>query len=107
MAPDGKSLITSVGSQDYSVWLHDKEGDHQISSEGDTSFPTFASDGHSLYFLKAIGQTGSDELWVKDLNSGKQERILTEYPMQSAGREVKTGILHIARRERSCLRHEG
>jgi Tol biopolymer transport system component len=91
MAPDGKSLITSVGSEDRSVWLHDKDGDHPISSEANTSLPRFSSDGHSLYFLKAVGQKGSDELWVKDLNSGKQERILTEYPMQeySAGRDVK------------------
>src|ERR1017187_3255909 len=33
MAPDGKSLITSVGEHDLTVWLHDKDGDHQISSE--------------------------------------------------------------------------
>jgi serine/threonine protein kinase len=91
MAPDGKSLITSVGSQDHTVWLHDKDGDHQISSEGTTSLPRFSSDGHSLYFLKTNGQTSGDALWVKDLNSGKEDRILTEYPLQeySAGREVK------------------
>jgi eukaryotic-like serine/threonine-protein kinase len=91
MAPDGKSLITSVGSEDRSVWLHDKDGDHQISSEGNTSLPRFSSDGHSLYFLKSIGQTGTDELWIKDVDSGKEERILTAYPMQeySAGRDVK------------------
>jgi hypothetical protein len=91
MAPDGKSLITSVGSRDQTVWLHDKDGDHPISSEGNTSLPRFSSDGNSLYFLKAIGQTGSDELWIKDLNSGKEERILTNYPMQeySAARDVK------------------
>ncbi len=91
MAPDGKSLITSIGLQDRSVWLHDKDGDRQISSEGNTSLPRFSSDGHSLYFLKAIGQTGSDELWIKDLESGKEERILTAYPMEeySAGRDIK------------------
>ena len=37
MAPDGKSLITSVGSQDRTVWLHDKDGEHQITNEGDAS----------------------------------------------------------------------
>ena len=91
MAPDGKSLITSVGSEDRSVWLHDKDGDHPISSEGSTSLPRFSSDGQSLYFLKTNGQTSGDELWVKDLNSGKDEKILKDYPMQeySAGREVK------------------
>ncbi len=91
MAPDGKSLITSVGSQDRSVWLHDKDGDHPISFEGNTSLPRFSSDGHSLYFLKTNGQTGNDELWIKDLDSGKEERVLKDYPMQeySAGRDVK------------------
>ena len=56
MAPDGKSLITSVGSQDHTVWLHDKDGDHQISSEGNTSSPSFSSDGRNLYFLKATAR---------------------------------------------------
>ena len=49
MAPDGKSLITSVGSEDRSVWLHDKDGDHPISSEGNTSLPRFSSDTQSLF----------------------------------------------------------
>jgi serine/threonine protein kinase len=82
MAPDGKSLITSVGSQDHTVWLHDKEGDHQVSSEGNAFSPTFSSDGLSLYFLMANGQTRGAELWVKDLNSGKVEQVLPGYPME-------------------------
>ena len=81
MAPDGKSLITSVGSQDLTVWLHDKDGDHQISSEGNTSSPSFSSDGRSLYFLKANGQTRGEELWIKELDSGKEEKVLPDYPI--------------------------
>jgi serine/threonine protein kinase len=83
MAPDGKSLITSVGSQDLTVWVHDKDGDHQISSEGNTSSPVFSSDGRDLYFLKATGQTRGEELWVKELDSGKAEKVLPDYPIQS------------------------
>jgi Tol biopolymer transport system component len=83
MAPDGKSLITSVGSQDLTVWLHDKDGDHQISSEGNTSEPAFSSDGRSLYFLKANGQIRGDELWIKELESGKEEKVLPDYPILS------------------------
>ena len=81
MAPDGKSLITAVGSQDQTVWLHDKDGDHQISSEESTSSPAFSSDGRNLYFLKANGQTHGEELWVKDLNSVKEEKVLSDYPI--------------------------
>jgi eukaryotic-like serine/threonine-protein kinase len=83
MAPDGNSLITSVGSQDHTVWLHDKDGDHQISSEGNASSPTFTSDGLNLYFLSSSGQTPGPELWMKDLSSGKVDKVLPDYPMQS------------------------
>jgi len=82
MAPDGKSLITSVGTQDRTVWMHDKGGDHQISSEGNASSPSFSSDGRSLYFLMSNGQTHGEELWIKDLGSGKVERVLPGYAMQ-------------------------
>jgi DNA-binding winged helix-turn-helix (wHTH) protein/Tol biopolymer transport system component len=81
MAPDGKSLVTSVGSLDQTVWMHDKSGDHQVSSEGNTSNPSFSSDGHSLYFLMSNGQTQGEELWIKDLAVGNVERVLPGYPM--------------------------
>ncbi len=83
MAPDGKSLITSVGSQAQTVWLHDKDGEHQISAEGNTSTPRFSSDGRSLYFLMANGQTRGIELWIKDLDSGKVEKVLPNYPIEN------------------------
>ncbi len=82
MAADGKSLITSVGSQDSTVWLHDKDGDHQISSEGNAAEPSFSWDGNSLYYLTANGQTPGYELWVKDLTGGKEERVLPGYSME-------------------------
>jgi len=81
MAPDGKSFITSVGSQDSTVWLHDKDGDHQISSEGNAVAPSFSSDGNKLYFLMANGQTRGFELWMTELNSKKVERLLPGHSM--------------------------
>jgi eukaryotic-like serine/threonine-protein kinase len=83
MAPDGKSLVTSVGSQDSTVWIHDKDGDHQISSEGNARAPSFSSEGKSLYFLMLDGQSHLSELWMKDLNSGKIDRVLPGYAMDS------------------------
>jgi serine/threonine protein kinase/Tol biopolymer transport system component len=87
MAPDGKSLITSVGTQDQTVWLHDKDGDHQISSEGNASSPVFSPDGRALYFLMENGQTRGGELWVKDLDNGKLDRVVPGYPMQTNSEE--------------------
>ena len=82
MAADGKSFITSVGSRDSTVWLHDKDGDHQISSEGNAVAPSFSSDGNRLYYLMANGQTPGYELWVKDRVGDKVEKVLPGYSMQ-------------------------
>ena len=97
MAADGKSFITSVGTRDSTVWLHDKGGDHQISSEGNAIAPLFSSDGNRLYYLMANGQTPGYELWVKDLTAEnaigekttgektlgeKTEKILPGYSME-------------------------
>jgi eukaryotic-like serine/threonine-protein kinase len=83
MAPGGKSLVTSVGSQDSTVWIHDKDGDHQISSEGNASAPSFSSDGKNLYFLMINGQSHLSELWMRDLSSGKMDIVLPGYAMDS------------------------
>ncbi len=87
MAADGKSFITSVGTRDTTVWLHDKDGDHQISSEGNAVAPSFSSDGTRLYYLMANGQTPGYELWVKDLTAEKAagekvEKVLPGYSME-------------------------
>src|SRR6266404_3392111 len=83
MAADGKSLVTSVGSQDSTVWLHAKDGDHQISSEGNAGQPLFSSDGNSLYFLMANGQTAGNELWVRKLATEKTEKLLPGYSVET------------------------
>ncbi len=82
MAPDGKSLITSVGTHDYTAWLHDQDGDHQVSSEGNTEAPRFSADGRKLFFLMANGQTHGMELWSKDLSTERVDRVLPGYAMQ-------------------------
>jgi eukaryotic-like serine/threonine-protein kinase len=81
MAPDGKSFITSVGSQDSTVWLHNKDGDQQVSSEGYAGIPSISPDGNRLYFLMVDGQSHLTELWMKDLGSGKMDKLLPGYSM--------------------------
>ena len=45
VAPDGKSLITSVGLAQRSVWFHDATGERQISLEGYAYYPLLSADG--------------------------------------------------------------
>lgn len=79
MAADGKSLITSVGTRDTTLWLHDGNGDHQISSEGDATAPSFSADGKQIYYLVARGRSSAEELWRQDIASGRAEKILPGY----------------------------
>ena len=57
MAPDGRSLITSISTQQSAVWIHDSHGDHAVSTEGYAAYrddgwpPSFSSDGKHLYYL--------------------------------------------------------
>ena len=111
LAADGKSFITAVGSRDATVWLHDQDGDHPISSEGNVSAANFSADGKSLYFLMSSGQSSNSELWMKDLASGKTERILSAISSHNYSHEAsgftrrKTSCLHVERSEREfeCL----
>jgi len=83
MAGDGKSLVTSVGTKDSSVWIHDKKGERQIALEGNTSTTTFSSDGARLYYLMRIGRDPKPELWRVDLKTGENERLLPGYGVET------------------------
>jgi eukaryotic-like serine/threonine-protein kinase len=84
MAGDGKSLITSVGTQDGSVWVHDAQGERQISSQAITAFPQFSPDSRQLYYVLSYGQR-DPELWVTDLASGASRSVLSGYLMRMCG----------------------
>ena len=82
MANDGKSFITSVGTGDVTVWIHDKNGDRQLSSEGSAFQTTFSSDGTKLFYLKRSGGSGAAELWRTDLANGQSEQVLPGYEIE-------------------------
>src|SRR5580704_10268891 len=97
VAPDGKSFVTSVGSEDSTVWFHDKEGEHQVSSEGYATQPTFAANESKIYYLMVSGQTPGFELWSKELASGKVEEVLPgqamkSYSISSDGKKVAFAV---------------
>jgi serine/threonine protein kinase/Tol biopolymer transport system component len=81
MAADGKSLITSVGSKDAIVWIHDQKGDHQLTSDGSAFYTTFSSDHSQLYYLKTSGKQGS-EIWKTEIATGQSERVLPGYVVE-------------------------
>lgn len=77
----GRSLITSVGVHESTLWIHDEHGDRPLSSEGEVvgygSPPAFSSDDKTLYYLLNHPSQGSGtELWSMNLESGKNEVVI-------------------------------
>jgi len=94
VAPDGKSLITSMGTEHYTVWHHDDKGDRQVLSEGSAFYPQLTSDGRALYFLQVKqGSHGANDpknghqddvqLIRTDLVTGISQQVLSVAGMQS------------------------
>ncbi|MBI3470985.1 MAG: protein kinase [Candidatus Solibacter usitatus] len=73
VAPDGRSVITSVGLRQSVLWIHDASGERQISTEGYARSPAFAPDFKRLYYLNRKRSPGINELTVADLASGHSE----------------------------------
>jgi serine/threonine protein kinase/Tol biopolymer transport system component len=79
IAPDGSSLVSSVGRSHSTLWIHDASGqERQLPSEGLTSRQTrVSSDGKRLYYLvRQSPATNFAELRVLDLASGRSELAL-------------------------------
>jgi sugar lactone lactonase YvrE len=80
--PDGRSFVTSVGTSQSTLWVHDARGDRQITSEGFAFLPSFSGDGKTLYYLVRSGASRrfvSGELWSASLETGRATRLLPDY----------------------------
>jgi eukaryotic-like serine/threonine-protein kinase len=80
VAPDGRSLITSIFMRQNVVWIHDSHGDRALSTEGyadGDAPPVFSRDGEHLYYLlRRESPESPAELSRADLASGRSEIVL-------------------------------
>ncbi len=86
IAADGRSLITSVGSVQSTVMIHDAKGERQISSENYAERPEFSPDGKYVYYLAPPrGAAGSQfingQLFRANLETGNNEPLLPGFQM--------------------------
>jgi eukaryotic-like serine/threonine-protein kinase len=99
VSPDG-SVITSMGMDQSSLWLHDRAGRRQVASEGDVvaglgsyTNPSFSRDGAYLYYLRRESTASPPGLWRTHVATGRGQPMLAgigmvEYDVSSDGRHV-------------------
>jgi len=76
MAPDGRSLITSIGTSRSAVWIHDAAGERAISTEGYAYEPRLSRDGRRMFYLSRQTQRSSAaELRVANVTTGASESV--------------------------------
>lgn len=83
----GRSIITSIGSHESALWIHDAGGERSLSSEGEIvtnpSRPSFGADDQSLYYLVRYKADASPELWRLTLDTDKAEAVFPGTPMDA------------------------
>ena len=98
-APDGRSLVTSLGLQRQSIWMHDPTGERAVTSDGIASAPWLSPDAKRLYFLVASASDAPASLWRLDLQQGEKELVLPGlhilgYDISGDEREVVYSLEH-------------
>jgi eukaryotic-like serine/threonine-protein kinase len=79
MAADGRSFITAVAQRQSVVWLHDADGERQISLEGYSYDPKFSPDGKKLFYRilrGALPAFDPSELRAVELATGQSDSLL-------------------------------
>jgi DNA-binding winged helix-turn-helix (wHTH) protein/Tol biopolymer transport system component len=76
---DGRSLLTSIGLAQSTLWIHDKSGERKLTTESYASSPRLSADSRRIYFLTARSSTDPPELWYVDVASGRKEPLVTGF----------------------------
>jgi DNA-binding winged helix-turn-helix (wHTH) protein/Tol biopolymer transport system component len=100
IAPDGRSFVTAVALQNTSLWVHNGNGERQISLEGNGTDAKFTPDGKKLCYL-IVREAPNDFTWyrnlgelqVADVESGRSEPLVPgfsvlDYDVSADGRQV-------------------
>ncbi|MGB6193290.1 MAG: winged helix-turn-helix domain-containing protein [Terracidiphilus sp.] len=94
--PSGHALITSLGAHQSAIWIHDGNGDRQLSSEGEVVgylSPTFTPDGSVVYYLLRPTSVSGAGLWRTVVDSEKSEPVfpgisMTAFDISPDGNQV-------------------
>jgi Tol biopolymer transport system component len=77
--------VTSIGSSQSTLWVHEATGDRQITSEGYSFMPTISPDAKKLYYIVRSNGARSwnqGRLWVADLETGQRQSLFPDFQIQ-------------------------
>jgi DNA-binding winged helix-turn-helix (wHTH) protein/Tol biopolymer transport system component len=73
---DGRSLVTSIGVRESTLWMHDAGGDRQLSSEGHVAGGAISADGEAVYYVLRLESEGvRRELRRMTLKDGRSDVV--------------------------------
>jgi DNA-binding winged helix-turn-helix (wHTH) protein/Tol biopolymer transport system component len=78
-APDGRSLLTSLGREQSTIWLHAAGRERVLTTESYEYSPWLSSDADRVYFLAARSSIEPSELWRVEVASGRKQSLLAGF----------------------------
>jgi len=82
-APDGRSLISSIGTDNSSIWLHEPGGAKQLTTERLDYSPWLSLDGKRLYYLRGSPSHPDAELMRLNIPEQRSEALLPDFDVHS------------------------
>jgi DNA-binding winged helix-turn-helix (wHTH) protein/Tol biopolymer transport system component len=96
---DGRSLLTSIGLTQSTLWFHNAQAERVLTTEGRVSAPWLSGDAQRVYFLTVRNEASHLSLSRMDIASGRLESLVTgfgimEYDISPDERRVAFTIAH-------------
>jgi DNA-binding winged helix-turn-helix (wHTH) protein len=79
--PDGRSLLTSIGVTQSTLWFHTADAERALTTEGNVSAPWLSADAHRVYFLTTRSEAAGPAFTRMEIDTGKQESLVPGFNM--------------------------
>ena len=76
---DGRSLLSSIGLTQSTLWLHNAGTERVLTTEGRVSAPWLSGDAQRVYFLTARNEASQLSLSRMDIANGLPESLVTGF----------------------------
>jgi DNA-binding winged helix-turn-helix (wHTH) protein/Tol biopolymer transport system component len=83
VAPDGRALLTSLGRNQSTIWLHEPGGERVVTTESYAAGPKLSGDARRVYFIAAHEADKGLSLWRLELATGHKELLLSGFAIES------------------------